>query len=146
MRCRAVLYCVVLCHVVQCCVLCRTYSFVHARYHSKYHTSDRYTRFVRTTLLKNKKCTPSSAQLSSAAQRSAVPCLAVLCRAAACCALLRCAFFRTYSTRYHAKYQVSGTGMYVLVFSFSSLAVLSRSSSCPSSPPPPWCKQCLPGW
>ena len=36
--------------------------------------------------------------------------------------LLRCAFFRTYSsTRYHAKYQVPGTGMYVCTHPFAFL-------------------------
>ena len=125
-----------------CCVLCCIYSFVHATHHSTlYHTRYRHTIFfflippitsgvssiifygrysylqvsVCTALLNDKECTPSSSQLrySSAAQRSAVRCRAVPCPALRCCAMLRCAFFRTCSTRYHAKYQVSGTSMYV---------------------------------
>ena len=79
---------------VPCCavlLLCCTYCFVHARNHSKYHTSYRhysYIRFVRTTLCKHKKCTPTSAQPSYAQQRSAAPCGAVRCRALPCDAAL----------------------------------------------------------
>ena len=47
-------------------------------------------------------------KLSSTTQRRAVR-----CRAPRCCVMLRCAFFRTYSTRYHARSQVPGTGVYV---------------------------------
>ena len=45
---------------------------------------------------------------SSAAQRSAVRCRAVLC-----CAVVCCVFWRTFSTRYHMKYQVPRADMYV---------------------------------
>ena len=90
MRCRAVRYCAALCGVLRC-----TFYFVHVRYHSKYHT-----RFVSTTLLSHKKCTPRSAQPSnsSAAPRSAVRCRAVPCLP---CGAVPCyAFFRTCSTTY----------------------------------------------
>ena len=66
--------------------------------------------------LNHAKHTPSSAQLSYS---SAAPCGAVRCRAVPCLAL-RCGAVRCcgvlsfeHSTRYHVKYQVPGTGMYV---------------------------------
>ena len=121
--------------------------FVHARRHStKYHTrysstEVHHTRFARTTLLNPKNALP--AQLSSviaqqrAAQPRAVPsgavrCRALPCGAVRCCALLRYAFFRRHSTRYHAKYQVPGTGMFVrtLLFAFFINCPPSRSCSC----------------
>ena len=82
----------------------------------------------------------SSAQLCIGQQRSAAPCGAVRCGAVPCpavrccvvlrCVVLRCALFRAYSSiRYETKYQVPGTGMYVLctrLFPFSSVD-LSRS-------------------
>ena len=67
-------------------------------------------------------------QLSSAAQCRAVPCLALRCGAVLC--------FLSYSARYYAKYQVSGTRYRVpvckcaLVFLLSPLVVFSRSTSC----------------
>ena len=91
----------------------------------------RHTMCVRTTLLDHKKCTPSSAQLSSAiaeqraAQHHAVPCGAALCHWMRCWAPLSCAFFRTHnSTRYHAKYQEPGTGMYVCARIFVSSSIV----------------------
>ena len=121
------------CHAVLCgavlgraaCFAALTLSYhLHASYHSKCHVRYRcyYARFVHTTLLNCKKCTPSSAQLSSAqlisaqlqlsyssaAQRIAVWCHVVPCLTLRCGAVPCCAFVRTYCTRYHAKYKVPG--------------------------------------
>ena len=74
----------VLRRAVPCRVLCCTYSFVYARYHSKYQNN--HTRFqLRSAWL------ISSAQLSSAAPCCVVRCCALPCPAVRCGTVQRCA-------------------------------------------------------
>ena len=127
-------------------MVCFIYAFVRARSHStKYHTPiPRYTTLglyvLRCRITLN---TPSSAQLIIAQKRAAqrravlccaalpcpaVRCRAVLCRAVPCYAVLSL----EHSTRYHAKYLVPDTGMYVRVlvfFAFFLDCPPSRSAS-----------------
>ena len=133
--CGGVRCCAVLCRAVPCCaVLFRTCQVSFDEVSSS-RTKVHHTRFVRTTMLNLIKRSQLSSAVAQhrAAQRRVVPCDSVHCPAVRRRAVLlpRCAIFRTHSTRYHAKYQVPSTGMYVCtrLFAFFSDCPSSRSSS-----------------
>ena len=138
-RCRALPDGTVLCHAVPSCVLCCASSFVHARYHSKYHTTGTMLSHVPgiNTMLsnhspKNTLTAHSSVQLqlSSAAQRSAAPCAAVPCPAVLSRAAL--CFFSSIQ-----QYHVSRDTRYRPPVCTWALAVSLSSFDCPLGPSPP---------